>query len=93
VTGILGPGVKVWVGWADQVNRSHQKSMCQVATVLAGPYKPGDVLYDGRFNATPNHLWRIRMQAGGIWYAAEQLLIPLDDGDQVDVTEALEETA
>lgn len=89
----LGPGVRVWIGWAPVVCRVlvNGDPRCQCGVVVEGPFPPRmRVLFEGRPYLLPTRSWRVQV-ADRTWLVVEPMLFPIDGGDAAQPRETIAE--
>lgn len=79
----LGIGTRVWIGWVpdDQIQTEFDKR-CRTGTIRNGPFEPG--VYANRDDEVVvigARSWNVDTDDGGACFATEDILYPLDDGD------------
>lgn len=95
MSGQLGIGIRVFVGWVDssKVDARHLGERCQTAVIIDGPFPPGQHILKGlnRAVTTTNPNWRVRMESSGnVLIATEDILFPIDDDDAKTERERIE---
>jgi len=82
----LGIGVRVWVGYTDQVDERVAHARCNTGRITDGPFPPGETKH-GRVNMTQYPLWAVTMVDGSYLAVAEHLLYPIDDDGGLSVNQ------
>lgn len=88
----LGVGVRVFIGWAPDrlVVPGSEVHRCQRGVIVSGVHPPGSLAFavNGKLGKTARPFWGVRVDGTSREvYAAEELLSPIDDGDQAEPRE------
>ena len=84
---VLGPGVRVFIGWCPPCNDQDSEARCRCGTIIEGPYPAGyrHLLAKSKCNYTS---WIVCVDGLKDKYlVAEYLLSPIDDGTEAVVRE------
>lgn len=82
MSGVLGPGCRVWIGWTPTTNvYGPVDARLRTGTVVDGPHPPGTLmLFSGRTNRSV--MWIVQADGAPQPTAVnERLLTPLDGGE------------
>ena len=97
----LGPGVRVWIGWAclpGYILNGSGDPRLQQGTITGGPLPAGRrfKMPNGQIGELKRTSWMVAPDdLGQQWAIAEYLLTPIDDdpGEPVERGQIIEETA
>jgi hypothetical protein len=94
MTAQLGPGVRVYCGYAASSQRfdfggASRAGVCTTGTIKRGPFSrdemPLMIQPDGTVSRMAETWWIVRTDGGFLGAYAESLLTPIDGGDPVRV--------
>ncbi len=93
--GTDGIGVRVFIGWIAHCSPRSACGLCRRGTIIDGPFAPGEVCTTGVRKPTNKTAWAVDVDELscelGPAYAAESILLPIDDDPEISETERARE--